>query len=213
LLKKTITYENPFTDKEVTEVHYFHISKADLVEMEMEEHGFTYEKDGTTLTGMQAKLQRIVDSEDGRAIMQEVKDIIRRSYGRKDGDRFLKSPDIWENFAASEAFSQLFFELCTNAGAAAEFMNGVIPNNLEKIAADIRDQAAQAQISNGEIAPSPPVPSHPVSLEADPTAVEPIAPSDEAENQQSVVLSPREISEMDSDELKSGLATGRYRLS
>jgi hypothetical protein len=38
LVKKTITYMNPFTEKMVTEEHYFHISKADLVEMEMEEH-------------------------------------------------------------------------------------------------------------------------------------------------------------------------------
>ena len=103
MLKKTITYTNPFTEKEVTEEHYFHISKADLVEMEMEEHGAKYMKDGNELTGMQAKLQKIIDSEDGKAIMTEFKDIIRRSYGKKDGDRFLKSKDIWEDFAATEA--------------------------------------------------------------------------------------------------------------
>jgi len=213
LLRKTITYENPFTEEEVTEEHYFHISKADLVEMEMEEHKSTYEKDGETLTGMQAKLQRIVDSEDGRAIMQEVKDIIRRSYGKKDGDRFLKSPAIWEDFAASEAFSQLFFELCTNAGAAAEFMNGVIPGNLEKIAADIREQAEKAQL-NGDGTTSPPVSvsSPPLSPEADPTAVEPQPTiSETLDNPR--VLTQKEVQEMDSDELKSGLATGRYKLS
>jgi hypothetical protein len=117
LLKRDITYENPFTGGQVTETHYFHISKTDLVEMELEEHGNTYVKDGEELTGMQAKLQRIVDSEDGKAIMAEFKDIIRRAYGRKEGERFRKSQEIWDDFAASEAFSQLLWELCTQAEA------------------------------------------------------------------------------------------------
>src|SRR3954469_23361376 len=130
MLKKTITYENPFTEQEVSEEHYFHISKADLVEMEMEEHKATYtDKEGKELTGMQAKLQKIVDSEDGKAIMFEFKDIIRRAYGKKDGDRFLKSKEIWEEFASTEAFSQLIFEVCTDATAASEFINGIVPNN------------------------------------------------------------------------------------
>src|SRR3982751_1848676 len=100
MLKKIIKYTNPFTEQELSEEHYFHISKADLVEMEMEEHGAKYIKDGETLTGMQAKLQRIIDSQDGRAIMSEIKDMIRRSYGKKDGDRFLKSKEIWDDFAS-----------------------------------------------------------------------------------------------------------------
>src|SRR4051794_21688682 len=116
----------------MTEEHYFHISKSDLVEMEMEENKASYiNKDGETLTGMQAKLQQIVDSEDGKAIMAEFKDIIRRSYGKKDGDRFLKSKEIWEEFAATEAYSQLLFEICTQADVAADFINGIIPKNMD----------------------------------------------------------------------------------
>jgi hypothetical protein len=144
LLKKTITYTNPFTDEEVTEDHYFHISKADLVEMEMEEHKAEYtSKNGEKLTGLQAKLQKIVDSEDGKAIIAEFKDIIRRAYGKKDGDRFLKSKEIWEEFSSTEAYSQLIFEVCTDAKVSGEFINGIIPNNLEQIAKEIREQAGR----------------------------------------------------------------------
>jgi hypothetical protein len=182
VLKKTITYENPFTEQQETEEHYFHISKADLVEMEMEEHAAIYVKDGETLTGMRAKLQKIVDSNDGRAIMAEFKDIIRRSYGRKDGDRFLKSKTAWEDFEASEAFSQLLFELCTDPSAAADFVNGIVPGNLEQVAAEVREQAAETT----------------AATEAKP---------------ESRILTTAEIVEMDSDELKSGLATGKYKLS
>jgi hypothetical protein len=201
LLKKTITYTNPFTEKEVTEEHYFHISKADLVEMEMEEHGAKYMKDGNELTGMQAKLQKIIDSEDGKAIMTEFKDIIRRSYGKKDGDRFLKSKDIWEEFAATEAYSQLLWELCTNAEAAGDFMNGIVPGNLEQVAAEVREQAVKQQVEDNPGEPQ----TNGNSPEPDPTGL-----TDEFTPR---VLTQAEVVEMDSDELKSGLATGRFKLS
>jgi len=139
-----------FTEQTVTEDHYFHISKADLVQMEMEEHNVTYvDAQGKHLSGMQAKLQKIVDSQDGKAIMDEVRDIIRRSYGKKEGDRFLKSEAIWTDFASTEAYSQLVFDLCTDADQAAEFMTGVVPSNLEQIVDEVRAQAEQ----NGNVPP------------------------------------------------------------
>jgi hypothetical protein len=204
MLKKTITYENPFSGETVTETHYFHISKADLVEMEMEEHKAEYTNQaGDKLTGMQAKLQRIVDSEDGKAIMDEFKDIIRRSYGQKQGDRFLKSKAIWDEFASTEAFSQLLFEICTDASAAASFVNGVVPSNLEQIADEVRTRAAEAQsTTNGTETPAQ------AKIEAA------LAPDDE----DAAFITPRvitltEAAELDQDELQSGLATGRYKLS
>lgn len=190
MLKKTITFENPFTNNTVTEEHYFHISKADLVEMEMEENATTYTgPDGETRTGMSAKIQNIVDSNDGKAILAELKDIIRRAYGKKDGDRFLKSKALWEEFEGSEAYSQLIFELCTDADAAADFMNGVVPANLDQVAAEIQAKATQTQANSPTIA-----------------AVA-------ASSQEPRLLTQAEVAEMDSDELKSGIASGKYKLS
>lgn len=206
MLKKIITYQNPFTEQEVSEEHYFHISKADLVEMEMEEHSNEYtDKKGEKLTGMQAKLQRIVDSQDGKAIMSEIKDMIRRSYGRKSGDRFLKSKEIRDDFASSEAFSQLFFDLCTDAKASAEFMNGIIPSNLEQIAAEVRQKAEEESR---------------LVAKSEPTQEETVKRDFSVERAQGVLTDPEvrvlttaEIVEMDKDELQSGLATGRYKLN
>ena len=211
MLKKTIIYTNPFTEKEVTEEHYFHISKSDLVEMEMEEHGSKYEKDGKELTGMQAKLQRVIDSEDGKAIMTEFKDIIRRAYGKKDGDRFLKSAAIWEDFSATEAFSQLLWELCTNADEAAEFMNGIVPGNLEEIAAEVRAQAVKEETAEQTTTPEQ-------QLES----VEPLPDSAEksweqvlqaATPENPVTLTRIDLAKMNDSDLRSGLAEGRYKLS
>lgn len=209
MLKKTITYENPFTNQEVTEDHYFHISKADLVEMEMGEISESYvTKAGVKLTGMSAKLERIVEAVDGKAIIAELKDIIRRAYGKKDGDRFIKSSAIWEEFSSSEAFSQLLFELCTDAGAAAEFMNGIVPHNLDKIAAEVREKAEK------ELTPE----QRETLIKANQEALSelnigPLDDSDDAKEAGPRVLTEAEVIEMDNDELKSGLATGRYKLS
>lgn len=195
MLKKTITYTNLFTDQEVTEEHYFHISKADLVEMEMEEHKEVYtNKNGEKLTGMQAQLSRIVEAEDGKAIMAAFKDFIRRAYGRKDGDRFRKSREIWEEFESSEAFSSLLYELCTNANAASEFVNGIVPKDLEQEAAKLAAQTIADQ-------PEKPLAAKVDSIGASTAEIVPR------------FLTRAEMEEMEADELQSGLAAGRYKLS
>jgi hypothetical protein len=223
LLRRDITYDNPFTEQKVTETHFFHISKADLVQMQLEEHNTTYEKDGETLEGMQAKLQRIVDSDDGKLILAEFKDIIRRSYGIKDGDKFRKSDEIWADFEASEAFSQLLFELCTDPAAASEFINGIVPHNLEQMAEEIQREVQKTQHAEalGTVEPATGT-----TQPADPLPPEPEGESKESEiirdraqeianatPENPVTLTQAEVSAMDSDELKSGVATGKYRIN
>lgn len=189
MLKKTITYTDLFTEEEVTEDHYFHISKADLVEMEVSQEG-----------GMQNYLTRIVKSEDGKAIMAEFKSLMKRAYGRKEGDKFIKSERAWEEFVSSEAYSTLFYELCTNAEAAGEFINGIIPKGLDSEVAKI---TAKAEASTETPALSKA--STALATEEDPTGLtNHISPR---------VLTPAEVDAMEADELKSGLATGRYKLS
>jgi hypothetical protein len=117
LLKKTVTYKD-FNDEEVTEDLFFHLSKAELVEMEMAHEG-----------GLSAALKRIIDAEDGKAIIAEFKEIILGSYGKKspDGRRFIKNQQIREEFESSEAYSTLFMELVTETQSAIDFINGIVP--------------------------------------------------------------------------------------
>lgn len=217
MLKKDITYTNPFTEQESTETHYFHISKADLIEMEMEEHNLAYKaKDGQDYTGMQAKLMKIIDAEDGKAIIASLKDIVRRSYGQKVGERFLKSPGATQEFMSSEAFSQLLYELCTDAEKAAEFTNGVIPANLAQEAQAIARQSADISDREEAQAESPSLKA--VEDLADRTGTDFPKTGDEKLQGGYVAAEPRllsdaELREMDPGELRSGLAEGRYKLS
>jgi hypothetical protein len=120
LLKKTITYED-FNGETTSEDLFFHLSKAELVELEMSHEG-----------GLSVALQKIVESQDGKAIVAEFKNIILNSYGKKseDGRRFIKNQALRDEFESSEAYSTLFMELVTDTDAAIEFINGVIPKGM-----------------------------------------------------------------------------------
>lgn len=221
MLKKTITYTNPFTEQEVSEEHYFHMSKAGLIELDMaslHEPEVTDPETGAKLNGFRARLQRIINDRNGEEIMSIVKDMIRRSYGKKEGDRFLRSPEIWADFESSEAFSQLYFDLCTNANAQADFMNGVIPSSLEremtkvgpqtevdKIKARIQGEEAATGITRPTASPESFGIRDVDNSDSDPTGL--------TTETTPRVLTRAEVVEMDSEELKSGLAAGRYKLS
>ena len=122
MLKKTITYTD-YNGTERTEDFYFNLSKAEAMELEM----------GTT-GGLTETINRIVAAQDSPSIIKIFKDFILRAYGEKslDGKRFIKSPEISEAFSQTEAYSQLFMELATNAEAAAEFVNGIVPQESKK---------------------------------------------------------------------------------
>ena len=120
MLKKSITYTD-YNGTERTETFYFNISKAELMEMEL----------GTT-GGYAEMLQRIVETQDAPSLIKIFKDLIFKAYGVKssDGKRFIKSQELSEEFAQTEAYTVLFMELATNAEAGAEFVNGILPQDL-----------------------------------------------------------------------------------
>ena len=117
MLKKTITYVD-YNGTERKEDFYFNLSKAEIMEMEM----------GTT-GGMVEMINRIVAAQDAPAIIDVFKKMILKAYGEKsaDGKRFIKSKELSEAFSQTEAYSQLFMELATDADAASKFVNGIVP--------------------------------------------------------------------------------------
>lgn len=128
MLKKTITYTD-FNGVERTEDFYFNLTKAEIAEMELEVPG-----------GMTTMIDRITKTQDTPSLIKVFKDLILRSYGKKsdDGRRFIKNKELVEEFKDSEAYSELFMELATNADAASAFVNGItpkIPEATKKISA------------------------------------------------------------------------------
>ena len=126
MLKKTIKYED-FNGTMREEDFFFNLTKAEIMEMEM-----------STAGGLAEMIQNVVKAQDAPAIIKIFKDLILKAYGEKslDGKRFMKVDDngtpLSVAFSQTEAYSQLFMELATDADKAAEFVNGIIPADAAK---------------------------------------------------------------------------------
>ena len=127
MLKKTVTYTD-YNGSERTEDFYFNLTKAEIMEMELSTSG-----------GLAEMIQRIVKAQDAPAIIKIFKELVLKAYGEKspDGKRFIKSEEISTAFSQTEAYSQIFMELATDADAAAAFVNGIIPNTTNPVASNV----------------------------------------------------------------------------
>lgn len=128
--------ERTYTDyngNERKEEFWFNLTKAELVTMNLSEVG-----------GLKAKLEKMMEKQDAPLIMATFRDILHRSYGEKspDGRRFIKNEELVTAFEQTEAYSDIFMDLCTNAQLAAEFAAGIIPKDLQGAA----NEAIQATV-------------------------------------------------------------------
>ena len=130
MLKKIITYTD-YNGVERTEPFYFNLSKAELMEMELGVTG-----------GMTEMLDKIIAAKDAPSLMKTFKEMIMKAYGVKsdDGKRLIKSEELSIAFTQTEAYSVLFMELITDDKAAADFVNGIIPNEIQT---EVAAQTAQ----------------------------------------------------------------------
>ena len=115
-------YED-YDGNERVEEFYFNLTKAEITDMEL-----------TTEGGMSAMLNRIIAAKDTSKRIAVFKDLILRSYGQKspDGRRFIKSDELTKEFTETPAYSQIYLRLATDDKAATEFVNNVIPKDLQK---------------------------------------------------------------------------------
>ena len=121
MITENIKYTD-YNGNEREEKFMFNLSKAELMEMEM----------GTT-GGLAETIQKIVETQDAPSIIKIFKNLILKSYGEKsaDGKRFVKSEELSEGFAQTEAYSVLFMKLATDAEAAAKFVKGIVPADID----------------------------------------------------------------------------------
>lgn len=122
MIKKTVKYED-FNGETVKEDLYFHLSKAELMDLEVgSESKFS------------DRLKEISENQSAGEVLSIFKELLQNSYGERseDGKHFVKNDRIREQFASSEAYSELLFELISDADEAARFVNGLLPASLVK---------------------------------------------------------------------------------
>ena len=120
MLREQITYTD-YNGRERTESFYFHLSLAEMAEMDLKK-----------MSDILDKLNGDANDLDATEIMKLFKYLILAAYGEKspDGKRFIKSEERRTAFSQSEAYSTLFMELLENPDKANKFFQGILPESL-----------------------------------------------------------------------------------
>ena len=117
MLKKTIKYTD-YDGNEREEDFYFNLNKAELIQMNFSAEG-----------GLENTLRKIVAEKDIKAVGELVRSIVLKAYGEKsfDGKRFMKSEEAARAFEETNAFSELYVELLSDADNLASFVTASLP--------------------------------------------------------------------------------------
>ena len=120
MLKKEITFTD-YDGEKRTETHYFNLERNELIKLEI-----------SSIGGLEESVKRIIEARNGKEIMDTFERIILVSYGEKDldGVHFNKSEEMSNRFKNSKAYDALFMELVTDDNAAADFINGILPDDM-----------------------------------------------------------------------------------
>src|SRR5690606_6864943 len=103
-------------------IEYFHLSESEIVDMQAH-----------SPMGIEKELDNAIKSNDVAAVLDFIKNLVHKSYGRKsaDGLHFHKSPEILNEFINSAYYSDFLLGLIENDGArGVEFIQGIMPKKL-----------------------------------------------------------------------------------
>lgn len=137
MLAITRTYDD-FNGNSRTEDFLFNLTEAEILNMELSENG-----------GLSTIMKKLQSRQNIKEIIKIFKDLVGAAYGEKsaDGRTFVKNEKIRAEFEATQAYADIYFELCTDAKKATAFINGIIPSKL-------RDKLAELEQENGVAVPA-----------------------------------------------------------
>ena len=140
MIEKLIGYED-FNGVQQAEIHYFHLSKVELIEMEVQ-----YED------GFSEYLKKVAADGNAALLFATIKNFVGKSYGvrSEDGRKFTKSPELAAEFLASQAYEALFMELASDGDAMGAFLIGVMPKDLMENP-DVKRQLAELKSETVEL--------------------------------------------------------------
>ena len=149
MLTKTITYTD-YDNNERTEVLYFNMNQLELTEFaaELPEDLFDTVGDADVANLNNQTAFRIVEKLGAKGIIDFIKKLVLDSYGVKseDGRRFIKKPELREEFSQTIAFDTFMAELMSDDTAAANFVNAIIPASMaDKLATKRAEIEATSQ--------------------------------------------------------------------
>lgn len=134
MLKQDIKFTD-YNGNERTITEYFHLNEAEIVELQAK-----------SVNGIQAEMQDAILSNDAGRVLDFIKMLVHKSYGKKtaDGLNFEKTDEILQKFITSAYYSDFLLGLIENNGLKGqEFVQGIMPAKL------VERALAQVQGQNG----------------------------------------------------------------
>lgn len=131
MFKQEISYTD-YNGNKRTEEHWFHLSKAEIIKLEMEhEEGFG------------EYVKKIASSGVKKDIYDLFVSLIKMAYGVKspDGKKFVKNEQVYEEFAQSPAYDELLIKLFSDADLLSKMFTKMFP-------ADVADYIEKHQGEN-----------------------------------------------------------------
>jgi hypothetical protein len=121
MFKKTVTFQD-FNGEKQTKDFYFHMSKAELLQLAA---------DGNV---MMERIKRMTETKDASSMLKEVRELIWMSVGvrSEDGQRFVKDTAAKGQLFESPAYDELLMELATQADSCVDFIKNLIPEQMQK---------------------------------------------------------------------------------
>lgn len=142
MLTKKIKFTNYFGE-EVEQEFMFNLNETELTNMNLMENG-----------GLPRLIEKIINTHDQPRLIEYFQKIIWESYGEisDDGMRFEKSYEKSLAFSQTDAYNRLYMELISNAEKAAEFINGIVPPEVAKAAAENQNVRKDGRAMNPALA-------------------------------------------------------------
>ena len=135
MLIKRIPYVT-YNGDSLEENFYFNLTKTEAMTLQVSKEG-----------GFEQYLKNIVDAHSGKEIMNTVREIILLAYGEKspDGKHLMKSKEIRDRFECSPAFDALFTELVLDDKKMSEFINALLPKDMDEFVEKMNKKAADIE--------------------------------------------------------------------
>ena len=123
MFKQTITSLD-FNGKEKTADYYFNLTKGEIAKIHLALPG-----------GLDGFIDKLKTDPDVNSIISVFEMLILKSYGKKTIDnKFIKSQEISEEFAATDAYSELFLKFIDNEDDfVTKFLEGTVNVPLDTI--------------------------------------------------------------------------------
>lgn len=138
MFKATIRARSLFNDEITTQTLYFNMSRREMMD-------FVKKYDG--INSFREYLNSAKTAEDVYAIVEFIDDVLGSAYGERQGERFVKSEVIRDNFLNGPLYEALFEKMLNDGNFAVDLLTGIFPEKImERVKKDEEFQKAQQKL-------------------------------------------------------------------